>query len=169
MVDGWGNLITPYGTFQTIRIKSQWVENDSVYLDSLGLGFPIVRNVTEYKWMGKNQGEPLLQITEEGLMKTAMYRDIINHAGFSEIRKESVTVYPNPTKGSFCLNLNCPDQPARLLLLTIQGKMIKEEDVRFTSGKTGLIDLEDLPVGFYILQVIHDKEIFTGKLFLERE
>lgn len=75
-VDGWGTLITPYGEFSVLRIKSMVNEHDSLYIDSLGMGFPLNRNITEYKWMGNGKGLPLLQITEEGLFATATYRDI---------------------------------------------------------------------------------------------
>ena len=74
--DGWGTLITPYGTFPVLRVKSIVNEHDSIYIDSLGMGFPINRNITEYKWLGNGKGLPLLQITEEGLFATATYRDI---------------------------------------------------------------------------------------------
>jgi len=75
-VDGWGTLITPYGEFSVLRIKSMVNEHDSLYIDSLGMGFPLNRNITEYKWMGNGKGLPLLQITEEGMFATAIYRDI---------------------------------------------------------------------------------------------
>ena len=76
LVDGWGTLITPYGTFQTIRVKSTVIEHDSIYFDSISQGISIVRNITEYKWLAKGQGIPVLQITEEGNLVTATYRDI---------------------------------------------------------------------------------------------
>ncbi len=76
IVDGWGNLTTPYGTFQTLRVKSTLIMHDSLYIDSLGTGFPFVRNIIEYKWLAKGKGIPVLQISAEGNMVTATYRDI---------------------------------------------------------------------------------------------
>jgi len=75
LVDGWGTIITPYGTFQTLRVKSTLALHDSIYIDSLGTGFPINRNIIEYKWLTNNEGIPVLQINEEGAMVTAVYRD----------------------------------------------------------------------------------------------
>lgn len=75
VVDGWGTLTTPYGTFQTLRVKSTLAIHDSVYIDSLGTGFPFNRNIIEYKWMANGKGIPLLQINEEGNLVTASYRD----------------------------------------------------------------------------------------------
>jgi len=76
LVDGWGTLTTPFGTYETVRVKSNLMIHDSVYIDSLKIGFPIIRNITEYKWLAKGQGIPLLQISEEGALVTAIYRDI---------------------------------------------------------------------------------------------
>ncbi len=64
-VDGWGTLHTPYGSFETIRIKSMVAEYDSLYVDSLDQGFAINRFYTEYKWLGKGHGLPLLAVTED--------------------------------------------------------------------------------------------------------
>ena len=75
-VDGWGTLTTPFGTFQTLRVKSNLVIHDSVHVDSLGSGYATDRSVTEYKWLAKGEGIPVLQINEEAGMATAIYRDI---------------------------------------------------------------------------------------------
>ncbi len=64
-VDGWGTLHTPYGSFETLRIKSMVSEYDSLYIDSLGQGFAINRFYTEYKWLGKGHGLPLLAVTDD--------------------------------------------------------------------------------------------------------
>lgn len=64
-VDGWGTLHTPYGSFETLRIKSMVSEYDSLYVDSLDQGFAINRFYTEYKWLGKGHGLPLLAVTED--------------------------------------------------------------------------------------------------------
>ncbi|MCX6306682.1 MAG: T9SS type A sorting domain-containing protein [Bacteroidetes bacterium] len=76
IVDGWGALTTPYGTFQTMRVKSTLAIHDSIYLDSVGTGFSVNRNVTEYKWLAKGKGIPVLEISEEQNLVTATYRDI---------------------------------------------------------------------------------------------
>jgi hypothetical protein len=75
-VDGWGNISTPFGTFETVRVKSEITQFDSIFIDSLGIGFGINRLITEYKWLGKSQGIPLLTIIKEGPSVSASYRDI---------------------------------------------------------------------------------------------
>lgn len=92
-VDGWGTLTTPFGSFQTLRVKSIIAEHDSIYIDSLGLGYGLDRTITEYKWLGNNQGIPLLQVTEEGPLVTATYRDFYR----MPFQPLSVTLDPDTT------------------------------------------------------------------------
>ncbi|MCX6251714.1 MAG: T9SS type A sorting domain-containing protein [Bacteroidetes bacterium] len=75
-VDGWGTLITPFGTFSTLRVKSHLIEYDSLFLSTPGIGLPVLRDITEYKWLANGKGIPLLQINQEGPVTTAIYRDI---------------------------------------------------------------------------------------------
>src|SRR6185295_16658519 len=62
--DGWGSLTTPYGTFDVVRVKTTIMAHDSIYIDTLlNFGFAIDAPAEiDYKWIGKGQGEPLLQI-----------------------------------------------------------------------------------------------------------
>lgn len=92
-VDGWGTLTTPFGIFQTLRIKSVLQIHDSIYIDSLGTGFPVNRNITEYKWMAKANGIPVLQINEEAGVATASYRDIFR----MPVQSLSVSLGPDTT------------------------------------------------------------------------
>lgn len=92
-VDGWGRVITPWGSFQAIRVKSHLTEVDSIYFDTLGMGIPVIRDITQYKWLAKGKGIPVLQINQEGPASTAIYRDIYRQA----IRPVNVTLGPDTT------------------------------------------------------------------------
>jgi hypothetical protein len=55
-VDGWGLLTTPFGSFNTLRVKTIITAHDSLFLDTLGFGFGIsVPQQIEYKWIGKGE------------------------------------------------------------------------------------------------------------------
>lgn len=96
-VDGWGSLTTPFGTFDVLRVRSDIYERDSLYVDSLQTGFPIVRNYTEYQWLGNNQGIPLLSITVEGPMTTVRYRDIAQNFNPIVVFTEDTTICKGDT------------------------------------------------------------------------
>jgi gliding motility-associated-like protein len=62
-VDGWGTLITPYGSFQTLRVKSTLTITDSLYIDTIGFGFTIPRPIAyEFKWLANGMKIPLLEV-----------------------------------------------------------------------------------------------------------
>jgi PKD repeat protein len=78
MVDAWGSLTTPLGTFDCLRVKSQIITYDTVRSSLLPIPFPITQNVTEYKWIAKGQKIPLLEIrvpSGGGGQTTINYRD----------------------------------------------------------------------------------------------
>lgn len=101
-VDGWGTLITPYGEFQTLRVKTEIVEYDSVYSDSIGIGMPVTRNITEYKWLANGYPEPLLTVSREGLVITASYIDSLRTSFLTvpenKPRDFDFSIYPNPSR-----------------------------------------------------------------------
>ncbi|MBW6478127.1 MAG: T9SS type A sorting domain-containing protein [Bacteroidales bacterium] len=82
-VDGWGNIITPFGEFDVLRLKSTIHESDSLYWQSLGDPFVFKRTTTRYSWLAKNERIPILQVSyvafegfEDNPSVTIKYRDI---------------------------------------------------------------------------------------------
>lgn len=121
-VDGWGTLNTPFGTFQTIRVKSTLYISDTINLDTLGIGMAIDRPVSyEYKWLSAAEGIPVLQVNANGstgvpIATYVQYQDSmrggipqvgINESNFNE---KEYKVYPNPSEGDFSIeySLNYP-------------------------------------------------------------
>jgi hypothetical protein len=166
LVDGWGSLTTPFGTFQTIRIKSEVIEKDSVFLDTLGYGIPYTRNITEYKWLATGQGIPLLQINEEGLVKTAIYRDNAGNTGFGELRKESIQVFPNPASGFCTISINGNYFPAHIQILNTMGSIVMEEDILSATRNVVSLNLSTLTEGLYTIRMIGENVIYTGKVLI---
>lgn len=136
-VDGWGTLITPYGTYPTLRIKSTITSNDSLYLDSLGTGFGFsLPQTIEYKWLGNNQGIPLLQInttlTPFGteIISSVRYRDslrVLTGTPENQAMLFQLSVYPNPVAGELFIDIDS-DTPetVNLVLYNSMGQEIKE-------------------------------------------
>ncbi|MEX2589888.1 MAG: T9SS type A sorting domain-containing protein [Chitinophagales bacterium] len=62
-VDGWGTVITPYDSFQCIRVKATITENDELILS----GFPIrlTRIRTEYTWLSKGEIAPVFEVSTQ--------------------------------------------------------------------------------------------------------
>lgn len=99
-VDGWGTLVTPFGSYETLRLKSEVSQYDSVYIDSLNIGIGIPRNFIQYKWMANGMGVPLLEINVEGSIVTVSYIDsvrVITALDDRVAREEGLKIYPNPS------------------------------------------------------------------------
>ncbi|MFH0865237.1 MAG: T9SS type A sorting domain-containing protein [Bacteroidota bacterium] len=62
VVDGWGTLITPFDTFPAIRVFSTSYIHDTIYMDTLGMGFAQDRTELEYKWLADTIGLPALRV-----------------------------------------------------------------------------------------------------------
>ncbi|MBL0342102.1 MAG: T9SS type A sorting domain-containing protein [Bacteroidetes bacterium] len=134
-VDGWGTLITPFGSFNTVRVKSIVTSIDSLYIDSLGTGFGFsLPQTTEYKWLGALSGIPLLQINTTNtlgieIVSSIRYRDSLRVlTGINENVESntfSLNVFPNPSDVSFNVETTVmKSQPGTLELYSIEGKSI---------------------------------------------
>jgi len=162
LVDGWGTILTPFGEFETLRLVSQVSEYDSVYVDTLGIGFPLERNYTEYKWLSKGSGLPLMQVTVEGLLVNALYLDSLrgpanvshNQAGIAGLR-----VYPNPVRGeSIFINAMFREEALITLeLISPNGSQVARihQQVKGNGRETIRLDLPGIirPAGICILRI----------------
>lgn len=61
-VDGWGTVITPYDSFQCIRVKSVLTEVDSIDLTVVGLTIGIPLPTVSYKWLANGVKIPVLEV-----------------------------------------------------------------------------------------------------------
>jgi hypothetical protein len=109
LADGWGTLITPFGSFEVIRIKSEIIQYDSIYIDSLGFGLPVTREYTEYKWLGQDFGVPLCTVVDDGIIPTISYIDSVRDlmiAREDEIMDHKTTrIFPNPVRDEMVIEL----------------------------------------------------------------
>jgi hypothetical protein len=62
-VDGWGTVITPFDTFQCLRIKSVLSEVDSVNIIAAGLSIGIPLPTVTYKWLANGIKIPVLEVS----------------------------------------------------------------------------------------------------------
>jgi PKD repeat protein len=61
-VEGWGQLITPYDTFEeTLKMRTELQKNDTIYFSDFTL--PINDTIIEFKWFDKNYGIPVLKVS----------------------------------------------------------------------------------------------------------
>jgi hypothetical protein len=167
VVDGWGSLTTPFGTFQTIRLKSTIDAEDTVYNNSLQGGANIPRPLKhEYKWLANGKKIPVLKIETTVIagnetISTVRYMDStrsdVPQLGVAEntFRLKS-NAYPNP-----CVNeLNIAYQlPANLTIKMTLTDMVGKTVVTVLNEKQNSgsykqkINTSDLSPGVYFLSL----------------
>jgi hypothetical protein len=132
-VDGWGTLTTPFGEFQTIRMKTHIVEYDSIYIDSLGVGIPLTQLITEYRWLANGYHEPVLMVTENGFLVTATYMDSVRSTFLDvpEVEAKSssfdFTLYPNPCSNYVSVSYELlNDADVKISVYSIYGNQVKQ-------------------------------------------
>lgn len=171
-VDGWGTLITPYGSFETLRVRSEVAQSDSIYIDSLGIGFPINRTYTEYKWLANGYGIPLLSVTKEGLITTISYIDTLlvsNNKDFYSFKRGNIRVFPNPSYDHFRYLLNIPYTGCYTVeLIDMKGsshyfeKRYNDSQFRI-EGSVSLKQGREME-GLYLLRVNTGNNIYSAKV-----
>ena len=128
--EGWGTLITPYGSFQTLKLRTVIHEYDSIYIDSLNMGLPITRDYTEYKWFSEDYGHPLCVITEEGAVISAVYMDSVREVltGLPQVLAKSFSfnIYPNPATDNLSVSYELyGESEVEISLYSLYGLKIK--------------------------------------------
>lgn len=167
-VDGWGTLETPFGNFEVLRLKSVVNEFDSIYIDSLSQGFPIYRNYTEYKWMGKEAGLPLLYVIDDDVFGASIiYQDSVRDLSVSvpELvaeNNQAFALFPNPADGGIHIRFKqAINHAVHLHITDIAGRQLYTETLQGVPKKDFIhsitLNPRQFKSGLYILYVFENE------------
>lgn len=166
-VDGWGTLITPFGTFTTLRIRSAITAVDTVYIEAFKIGTNIPRPLKhEYKWFAQNSKIPVLQIdgnVTAGTVaitniqfKDSLRKDVIqvNIADVAS-NQSKFDVYPNPAQDVCTVHFMLKKNAAvKISVVDITGKTIFSEAQTRTAGEQVLtLTTSDFSNGIYFIKL----------------
>lgn len=177
LVDGWGTVTTPYGTFDALRVMSTIVEVDSFYIDSLGFGFatPPIETV-EYKWLSPGKGVPVLQVNTAvgGIVTGISYLDSMQTTATTEIPSaiSEITLFPNPVSKELYVKYNVLSKGNLMLeIYSSTGQLItSEQEEKNMTGEIKIkkIDLEkyNLTAGNYFLRIRNENGVLEEKGFI---
>jgi hypothetical protein len=169
-VDGYGTVITPFGTFQCIRLHHVIDELDSIYL---GFGIdnwvPIqLPQQHVYEWWANGQLYPIVRVEVQNIngddvITDIFYKDIYLglDASLNELATDAFSIYPNPAREE--INVAVEGAIQKVLIIDMQGRTIFEEAVDLHSIKS--INIARLPQGLYMLRVESDKGFGQRKFF----
>lgn len=163
-VDGWGSIVTPYGTFNALRIKHEIHETDSLQIPIMGnpfwIGLPIPITY-QYEWWTNGEKLPILKIETRDVggnetVSAIEYRD--NYLGLdaalNEFSETEVEVFPNPTTDYLSVS---EVSKGTYIIIDASGQLIKKGD--FSES----LSTAELPAGNYVLHLISGNSQFTSK------
>tara|TARA_B100000508_G_scaffold11104_1_gene7842 strand:- start:14430 stop:15515 length:1086 start_codon:yes stop_codon:yes gene_type:complete len=170
-VDGHGTLITPYSTFNTLRIHHTINEQDSLYVDIQGFAtwVPIERTTHQYEWWAKGEKRPVFAIqTEEvnggenvtGITYIDEYLGL--DASLSSEEHFETSIYPNPAKSKISIT-----SEFRMENITIVDALGKKVLMKNVDSKSELIDTNGLVSGVYSVIIQTNKGSQVSKLIIE--
>jgi hypothetical protein len=176
-VDGWGMLVTPYGTFAVLMMRSVVHEHDSIVVDSLGVNFGIdLPEAVEYKWLGTGQKIPLLQVnTSGGLVTQVIYRDSARIAiGVPEITAENFhfEIFPNPSvKNVFVKYSLLNAAEVGFDIYNAEGQLVCSEKPEMTQAGEHIYTLKNasaLSAGNYLVRMNAGGKYFSRSLIVTK-
>ncbi len=147
IADGWGTLITPYGTFEAIRVKHIIDIQDTIFSESLNFGYTITRPTSyEYYWLtNSNIRAYAAKVYRNGMFYTVDF--YYNPAtSIKNIQPSSCIVYPNPASEKLIV-LSPSEKDKQLIIYDSFGKIIYETNIHTVTTE---IDIRGLKPGIYI-------------------
>lgn len=173
VVDGWGTLITPFGTFNTLRVYSTIAAVDTIALDAVGFGTDIPRPLRyEFKWLATAMQIPVLKVDATDVFGTMVINNVeyidtviagVPQLGIADNGGHNFnsSVYPNPFVDNLSVQYNLTTKTHLKMSITdIFGKTISIVlDETQTAGahqqKVNVSDL-NLSSGVYFFTIQSD-------------
>jgi Secretion system C-terminal sorting domain len=168
-VDGWGTVITPYGTFNALRVKFTLDITDSIYIDAVGFPFVTPRPQSyEYHWLAAGEGVPVLKLaaTTGDIVTQITYKDFyIPNIGIYEDKTDiSLSVYPNPAANNVYITSDVSINS--IILFDTFGREVYSDGV---SGTNHVLDInENWSNGIYFVEVRNANGLKREKLVIQR-
>jgi len=164
-VDGWGVLETPYGEYEVLRVRSERLLTDTLYIEQTGTGETIERPLeVQYSWISPDVPGPVLSITVvEGI---AINASLFAEDGVLSTRtisgSQAPAFYPNPAAEELYLNRKM--QIESLTIYDMSGRQVARKSLIGQSR----ISLKDIPSGAYVVLVEYNSgNILREKLIIE--
>lgn len=195
-VDAWGELTTPAGTFDVLRLRKVDTTNtilevqitafgipnplwqdpvvglgvDPADLEDLGVGLD---TIITYEYWDANEKQPILKYLADG-DENPTYgqyaRTSTSTKGISGSNAK-INAYPNPATNNFMLemkNLDAGDYT--LKMYNIIGKEVKSIPFRYNGDTKMLVQTGDLNPGTFVYRILNDNDesVATRRIIIVR-
>jgi hypothetical protein len=161
IVDGYGSITTPYGTFNAIRIKHSITERDSLFYKDTVFNIPVNLKVPinlppsfEYEWRAIGKREAVLRIKTSLIAGNETvtgieYLDSLHYnVGLKNDKTFELSIYPNPVINE--INAFCEQEMKTVQLYDLNGKILLSRNV---NQKQLNLDLSNFQSGIYFIEI----------------
>lgn len=143
-VDGWGNVTTPVGTFNSLRMNTTLTEiYDSAYQYTKNgwqsFSYTPQPPIRLYDWFANGKGSPVAELDlENGGNSVSSASYLVNTiTGINEIKNSTLAeAYPNPASSFINVIVKTINQAGYIKILDITGREIQRDAL--TNGKIQL-------------------------------
>jgi len=172
VVDGWGNVTTPLGTYPTLRSSRVEIMEQEIAVHYMSMWIPINTTIDTslvIEWSMKNTGIPLISITADPADSTYQSVDWLTVSpsfGFNETSSmNGINVYPNPANDQISISFD-GETPEMVIVSDICGREVKRIN---TNAEAGIhIDITDLSSGVYFISAASKGRIYATGRFIKQ-
>lgn len=189
LVDGWGSISIPGGTYDVLREKRieirdvrlevkvslfPWADITDAAIESLPIDQLGVDTMVSYSFWSKETKEPIAIIStnpDETIITSIEYKfiDVISATDEVENAPPNLSVYPNPaaTKTQFKFS-NLPAGIYKLDIYNLTGRVVISKQYYINNDRSETIDLSPLHKGMYIYRLSNQdgKNLATNRLII---
>jgi hypothetical protein len=177
--DGWGQITTPFGTYNVLRVKRTEIFTDSIFaLPIFPPTWQLVSTNTDttqnYSWFAKDGKLAVAEMSFDSLGAPQIFKwtelPIIGVGLEESEMDEAISIFPNPANDVINLKLsnNINNSTGIFYLYNNMGALVHQEEI--THSTISQVDVKLFPVGMYTweLQFINSNDIKRGKIALIR-
>lgn len=154
-VEGYGTVITPYGSFECLKVKVTVKQTDSIATSQVPFPVQNTQTTINYVWLSKQEKIPIVEVFGNvipfvGYQVTQLrYRDKyreLRPTAVDEIEGESLSLFPNPFNSSLNVRLN---ESADISIWDVSGNCVWQQ--RQFNG--GAINTTLFLSGLYVVKI----------------
>ncbi len=157
LTDGWGSVITPLGTYPSLRHKDMVIKTDSTWARFFGTwmsaGAPTIDTAWHFSWIANNVGYPLLEfdsIHGDTIQNITWLKVLPVIGGIKENTvSNDLSVFPNPSSGLFTIESK-QENIEKAEVYNLFGVLIYSES---KPAKSLHVDLTTFSSGMYYVKV----------------
>lgn len=162
-VDGWGTIITTFGTFPALRVHRFETSLDSLYDESGEQTDVAVDTIETFDWYTRELGASVpavsIEVYEGEIVSAFVARrigDPLPTEGVDDERgARGLFAFPNPTRARTTIAFPPQNNPLTLHVCSILGERLLDVDISRDDALHGStqLDLSSLPNGLYLVRL----------------